>query len=319
MLRIELCPSPGQARKNRVIKCTKLTDLLYLIVLISGAGIGWSVIQSTTAPATTITSVSFRTDAKVSQKPNSGSVRQVSLDDTGPAQVGELGLRADTTKARDQLSAVRTRILEVLVKRNRLIAERTGLEELQIPTELRSWGPSGSQLSKFISMHRDLIQTRSALRMNRQAQLTEQIRQLEEEIVGLEKQRKAKETANLILSHEIVGLEQLREKGFTSVSRLNSLRRTKSGVDYILGEILADIARASGAIREAALKIAEIDLHHQNETLSQLEHAERQLSALRESERSLATRLDRSFAGTTRSSTTELEETRNAQPVSLDL
>jgi len=317
MLPTELCPSPDQAKKNRVIKCTKLTGPLYLIVLISVVGIGWSVIQSTTAPATTITSV--RSDATVSQKPNRGSVRQVSLDDTGPAQVGELGLRADATKARDQLSAVRSRILEVLVKRNRLIAERTGLEELQIPTELRSWGPSGSQLSKFISMHRDLIQTRSALRMNKQAQLTEQIKQLEEEIVGLEKQQKAKETANLILSHEIVGLEQLREKGFTSVSRLNSLRRTKSGVDYILGEILADIARATGAIREAELKIAEIDLHHQNEILSQLEHAERQLSALRESERSLATRLDHSFAGTTRSSTTELEETRNAQPVSLDL
>jgi len=112
--------------------------------------------------------------------------------------------------------------------------------------------------------------------------LRERIRQLKEEVQGLDAQEKAKEQEIALVQRELTGVRELYQKHLVQISRLTTLERDAARLDGERAQYVASMAQTRAKISETKLQIIQIDKDMISEVSKALRETNDKIGELKE-------------------------------------
>ncbi len=279
----------GEASGSLGIGSRILTGVVLAVLLIAGAG-GWAAAAKLTGAVISQGSVVVDEELKAIQHRDGGIVREIAVRAGDAVEKGQVLIRLEDAQTKAELSIVRSQIVENTIRRARLLAERDGEGAIEFPDDLDRSDP---EVSALLLGEERLFEGRRRNLESKKQQLELSIRQVGDEIRGLEAQRDSKEEEIGLVSAEYRKMNELAEKGLIEMTRVTALHRERVRLTGETGKIDADRARAEARISEVRLQILALDEDARTEAQRELSVVLARLSELRDREMAIKDRLTR--------------------------
>lgn len=250
--------------------------VLTMIVLFGGGGV-WSSIAPLASAALAPGQISPEGHRKTVQHLEGGIVREIRVKDGDLVQERDVLLVLEDTQAVATLRVQEARLLTLKSMEARLSAEERGASN-----------PDWSTVPRLPGRDLALQDQLSIFMANRKSQETERgilgqrIRQLEEEIGGLEAHIESQTTQLALIDDEIHMMDTLTAKGLARRPKLLELQRAKAEIRGRRASNIAAIARAGQSIGEAQLQILGLDTRRKSEAATELGDIRSQIADLEE-------------------------------------
>ena len=277
-------PNPENAFRLGPRVCVGATLALFLLL---GAG-GWAASAQLSGAVIAQGSVTVDQNLKSIQHSDGGIVSEINIREGDLVRAGDVLMRLQDTQTKAELSIVRSKLVELAIRRARLLAERDGLTAIEFPPDLNA----DDAPAVFLGETR-LFDGNRTSRQSKQQQLELSVEQIEEEIKGLEAQRQSKDEEFLLVKTEYEGKKGLADKGLIARTLLIPIARDKARLSGERGEIHASIARARTRMSEIRLQIIAIDENARTEAQRELSTVEAEFSELRDRRIAIEDRLAR--------------------------
>lgn len=253
-----------------------------ILLLFGGVG-GWA---STTELSSAVIAPGILVvdgNAKKVQHLTGGTVSELLVSEGQFVNAGDVLIRLDATVARSNLAAVSQNLNQLHARYARLQAERDNASAVTTPSALLS-RTTATEADIAMASERRLFEDRQTSREGQKARLREQITQLQQQIVGVEEQQRAKSDEIALIDQELSGLRRLFDQGAIPLSRVNSLDRNVARLRGERGQLQASIASARTKISEIEVQLLQIDQQMRAEVATELRDVENQQVELREKE-----------------------------------
>jgi HlyD family secretion protein len=242
---------------RRSIRRNVLAGLTVFVILAGAVG-GWAGTTELSGALIASGQVVVDSNVKKVQHPTGGVVGELNVRDGQRVRGGDVVVRLDQTVTRANLSIITKGLDELWARKARLAAERDSAKGVVFPVQLENRNKE-PEVAEIIENERKLFQLRETSRSGQKAQLRQQVAQLNEEIVGMTAQQRAKKREVELITRELDGVRDLFKKNLIPINRLTQLEREATRVDGEQAQLVASIAQAKGKISEIELKIIQID------------------------------------------------------------
>ncbi|GHC59308.1 HlyD family type I secretion periplasmic adaptor subunit [Neogemmobacter tilapiae] len=242
--------SPRRTWSIRFPLFVGLTAILAVVLAIgvwgAGTSIGGAVIGSG--------KVEVASDLTVVQHPVGGIVAEILVRDGDRVQAGSVLLRLDDGALRSELAAVEGELFETLANLARLEAVLDDQPTMTLEPLLVREASKRPDLQRLIDRQQRRLEAHFASIVTEQGLIDEQIRQVGDQIVGVEAELAAKLARGGLLQEEIADQQQLADKGLAAHSTLYDLRKDELTNSGEVGQLRAKRAELQGRIAELKLK-----------------------------------------------------------------
>jgi len=257
--------------------------------LVVGLG-GWAATTDLNGAIMAPGSVTVEQHAKSVQHRDGGVVGAILVRDGQTVAADQILIRIDDAQTRAELAIVKGQLLELSVKKARLLAERDGLRTLDFPPL-----PAGSapEAKSIVDGEMRLFRGNLASRDSQRQQLELQIGQVTEEIAGLVKQRDAKREELIVLISEHGKLQGLVDRQLFEGSKFLPINRDRHRLTGEQGSLEASIARARVRASEIRVQLLAISDTARTEAQRELATVDAKLSELSNRRIALEDRLTR--------------------------
>ena len=256
--------------------------LAFAVALIGLLALSCGVWATTTPIAGAVIAsgvVVVESNIKKVQHPTGGIVALIPVKNGDRVKAGDVVLKLDDTQARANLGVVASQLVQLTGRKARLEAERDLADSIRFPPEFLA---SGEDAMAIAEGEKRLFNFRRTFKKGQNAQLTERIGQIKEEIKGLTAQREAKKVEVALMVEELERLEVLRKKELMATNRILSAQRDLTRLKGEWGALVAQMARAQGQISEMQLQIIALDQTMQTEATKELRELEARMAELSE-------------------------------------
>lgn len=265
--------SEASGMRWRLIAGLALCFILVLTIF------GWiSVVQLSGAVIASGVVVIDNSSKKV-QAPLPGVIGKIFVKNGDHVAAGDLLIKLDDTQIRASLGIVQSQLAQTLGRNARLVAERDATERVQFPASLVEME---AEAAGIIEGEQRLFKARLTSTNGQKAQLSERIKQNEEEAKGLEVQRKAKLREAALIREEVSRVQELFERNLLPITRVIALQREETRIDGELGALTAHIAKLGGQIAEGQLQMIAIDQNKSSDAQKELRETEARIAELQE-------------------------------------
>ncbi|MDQ7727604.1 HlyD family type I secretion periplasmic adaptor subunit [Halomonas sp. SpR8] len=277
-------PNPENAFRlgPRIFVGTALALLLLL-----GAG-GWAASAQLSGAVIAQGSVTVDQNLKSIQHSDGGIISEINIREGDFVRAGDVLMKLQDTQTKAELSIVRSKLVELAIRRARLLAERDGLAAIEFPADL----DAGASPDVFLGETRLFEGNRTSLQ-SKQQQLELSVEQIEEEIKGLEAQQQSKHEEFQLVETEYEANRGLVGRGVIARTHLVPIARDRARLLGERSEIHASIARARARMSEIRLQIIAIDENARTEAQRELSVVEAEFSELRDRRIAIEDRLAR--------------------------
>jgi HlyD family secretion protein len=155
---------------------------------------------------------------------------------------------------------VRKALNGLYARKARLAAEIDGADAVAVPPDAKD----------ALASERKLLEVRRQARLGQQDQLKQRIGQVDEQVAGLNAQKRANEKQVALIEQELQGLRDLWTKKLVQLNRLTTLERDEARLQGEGGQLIASAAAAKGKIAETQLQILQIDQDFGSDVAKQL-------------------------------------------------
>ncbi|KLK93522.1 secretion protein HylD [Microvirga vignae] len=214
---------------------------------------------------------------KTIQHLEGGIVEALRVRDGDTVSVGQPLVILSSIQPRATYETLLEQQRTLLVTRARLLAERAGQDELEVPSELRD-SVNDSGFHKILEGQRQLLKTRHAMHRSRVRVLRQRIEQYQEQILGLQAQVQSATRQFELLNEEVEGKEQLQRKGILPKPELLRVQRMQAEILGRKGEYTGNISRVRQQIGETELQIAAFEAERADQITAQLDQARVELA-----------------------------------------
>jgi HlyD family secretion protein len=250
------------------------------LALVGGMG-GWAATTKLAGAVVIQGTVTVDDDLKVVQHKMGGIVGSIQVKEGQHVTEGQVLFVLDDAQAAAEQSIVTAQLLELEIRRNRLVAERDLMNTYTLPaklaTDLRAVSEKADEV---IEGERRLFEGNLNSRLSRKEQLLLGKDQVRNEIEGLKAQLVAKDQEIALVGTESETLDSLSGKKLVLRAALYSISREEARLDGERGEIVSAIARAESRIGEIDLQVLSIDDTTRTEAQRELRTVEATLSEL---------------------------------------
>ena len=229
-----------------------------VFVILAGAVGGWAGTTALSGALIAPGQVVVDSNVKKVQHPTGGVVGELRVRDGDRVKGGEIVMRLDQTVTRSNLAIITKGLDELSARKARLSSERDGADAMVFPDPLMS-RRSEPDVAQIMDSERKLFDLRKTSRSGQKAQLRQQVEQLQEEIVGMIAQQRAKKREVELITRELEGVRDLFQRNLVQINRLTQLEREATRVDGEQAQLTASVAQAKGKIAETELKVIQID------------------------------------------------------------
>lgn len=263
--------------------------VLFVILLLGGLG-GWAVTARLSGAVIAQGTVTIDEDLKVIQHLDGGVVREIGVRAGERVAAGQVLLRLDDTQVRAEYAILVGQIVELEARRLRLLAEREGDAALDESLVLPEMYP---QMRSQLDGEIQLFASNQAFHQSQLEQLQLQIRQLQQEIAGLEAQMVATTNELELVSADRSRLRELAANQLIETTRLSTIERDAARLEGQVAEVSAAIARAHSRISELQLRGMGLESDRKTVAQRELSALGAQLTTLRERQHAAQSRLER--------------------------
>jgi HlyD family secretion protein len=242
--------------------------VLIVLLLVGGVG-GWAATVQISGALIAQGSIVVDQNVQKVQHPTGGIVGELRVRDGDRVKAGDILVRLDETVMRANLAIITKGLNELGARKARLEAERDGAETITFPPALLAQVDDADAVSA-VSSERKLFQLRRAERLGQKAQLQQRMRQLNEEIGGIEAQQSAKAQEMTLIERELAGVRDLYARNLVQLTRLTQLEREVARLGGERAQLVAGAAQAKGKIAEINLQILQIDQNLSSEVAKEL-------------------------------------------------
>jgi len=241
-----------------------------MIVLFLGGGVGgWAATVKLAGALIAQGSIVVDQNVQKVQHPTGGIVGELRVHDGDYVKSGDVLVRLDETVMRANLAIVTKGLDQAVARKARLEAERDGAEAIAFPADLMRRA-TDADVADTMASERKLFELRRAERLGQKAQLTQRVKQLEEEIGGIEAQQAAKSQEIDLISRELEGVRDLYKRNLVQLTRLTQLERETARLGGERAQLVATAAQSKGKISEIRLQIIQIDQNLSSDVAKEL-------------------------------------------------
>ncbi|MEO0786450.1 MAG: HlyD family type I secretion periplasmic adaptor subunit, partial [Pseudomonadota bacterium] len=250
-----------------------------VIATVFGGLLGWSILAPFEGAVLATGTVSVESRHKAVQHLEGGIVAEITVRDGDRVASGELLVRLDGTPIQAQLDNIDARLVDLLAREARLIAERDGRRSLtlrDLPEDIAAL----PGLDVSLNSQRTLAQARVETRRTRVNILNQRIAQLREQIQGFESEVDARLSQTFLIQDELRSLEELLAEGLAQRPQVLALQREEA---QLLGQIESLRAQKSSTqvqIGEAELEVLSLTEGFTEEVISELTEVQTEIAAL---------------------------------------
>jgi HlyD family type I secretion membrane fusion protein len=223
---------------------------------------------------------------KTVQHLEGGIIREILVEDGRSVAAGDTLIRLDDTATRATHDRLQARYLALSATRARLVAEQAGAERITFPEELDDGAHPDAGALRAAEIGR--FETRRTALAGQRDILRQLVAQRREEIGGLGAEIASQTEQLRLIAEEAADVADLLKRGLERKPRLLALKRGTAQIEGLRAENQAKVARARQAIREAELKILNLDSTRQDEIAAELSRIGSELFDLEEQLRASA-------------------------------
>ncbi len=202
---------------RRSIRRHQLVGLAVVGLLVGVVG-SWAATTSISGAVIAPGTLVVDTNVKKVQHPTGGIVGEILARDGDHVTAGQVVLRLDDTMTRASLAIVTKGLTEFYARKARLEAERDGADAIVIPDELAARS-NEKDVAHVVNGAQRLFELRKSARVGQKERLQQRVEQLNQEIVGLEAQAKAKSKEIKLIKTELSGARRLWAKNLIPIRR----------------------------------------------------------------------------------------------------
>ena len=287
--RLPAPPTATAARKDNSGRY--IVGGLALVVLLLGGLIGWAVTAridgAVIAPGTVVVDSNRKTVAHL----DGGIVGEILVREGERVIAGQRLIRLDDTLERAGLAIIVDQLHALTARRDRLNAELVEAEGIDFDAALLA--AESPKVREILDGQTALFEARRAARGGERKILTQRIAGLRRQIEGLKAQRAARGRQIALIKRELAGVQTLHDKGYSPLTRVLELEREAARIEAQRAEHGTEIARASNAIGEVELQIAQAAQDMREAVTAELRDAEARILNLTERRVAAETRLAR--------------------------
>ncbi|HYC73310.1 HlyD family type I secretion periplasmic adaptor subunit [Brevundimonas sp.] len=253
-----------------------------IILLFFGLFLGWAAFAPLDAGAYGQGQIAVSGNRQAVQHREGGVVSAPHVKEGDTVQRGQILLTLSSGELRATERGVASQVFALLAQRARLIAERDGLGAVPTPPEFANLSPEDSALAlESLRIQRLQFGARRTGRSTETGVLRQRIAQLNEQILGYERQISSNLEQQRLIQEELTGMRSLAEKGYAPMTRVRALERTAAQLDGELGSLRAQIARSREAVGETRLQMSGVSSEMNEDVADQLRQIDVQLNELR--------------------------------------
>jgi HlyD family secretion protein len=238
-----------------------------LIGLVLGGG--WMTLMPLAGAVVVPGNLVVQSNVKTIQHPTGGVVAEIPVHNGMRVAIGDLLLRLDPTQAQASLQVVSKQLDESRARIARLIAERDGLPQPEVPAELAG-RLNESAVNDLLASEATQFKARASARYSQKDLLQSRVAQLGEQIGGLDAQVASKAKQLELIAGELTGVQDLYDKRLVPITRLTTLQREAARIEGERGQLISAIAETKAKVGEAQLQIVRIDQDFRTEVVKEL-------------------------------------------------
>jgi HlyD family type I secretion membrane fusion protein len=276
-------------KKDLGVKLRVAAGTFAAFCLVGALG-GWAATSELSGAVIASGIVKVDKDLRAVQHLDGGIIRTIAVKKGDAVAAGQVLFTLDDTQMRSELHIIRGQLVEMLARRQRLIAERDQLTEMPL-IEGQADLPIAN--SAVLQGEIRLFNGNRDNRISQVSQLKMSIAQLEEEINGLDAQAQANNRELELVESEVSKVRGLQKKGLVDNSRVYSNTRDLTKLKGEHGQIASNIARSNSRRSEIELQILAIDEMARTDAQKQLSEVEPRIAELTERNAAIADRLTR--------------------------
>jgi HlyD family type I secretion membrane fusion protein len=259
-------------------------------VLLIGALGGWAATAELSGAVVGQGQVMVDKDLRAIQHLDGGIIRTIDVKKGDSVTEGQVLFTLDATQLKAEGQIMRGQLIDLLAKRQRLLAERDNLNQMELGPSLPDIDLANSQA--FAGEAR-LFEGNLANRTSEIAQLKQGLEQSAEELKGLEAQAKSNSTDLELVQAEATKVQALQKKGLIDTSRVYASARDLNKLKSERNQISTSIAKSKAQRAEIELRIVAVDVQAHTEAQKILSDIEPRISELLERRSANAARMTR--------------------------
>ncbi len=257
-----------------------IAGLLIILALFGGAG-AWAAMAELNGAVIAPGRVTVESNRKTVQHLDGGIISDILVKDGDLVTPGEVLMRVSSTIDRATYDATIGKLDELHARRARLVAERDGRTDIDLPTDMRA-RQSDPEVIRIINGETDLFQARRSSREGTERLLRQRIEGYRQQIAGLEGQIGSKGRQVELVMEEHRNLKILYDKGYATLTRLLALQRQAEQLEGEQDAHRSEIATVGNAIAETELELAQLDRDIQERVTAELRAVEAEIFGLQE-------------------------------------
>jgi HlyD family secretion protein len=242
---------------------------LAVIVLVLGGTAVWAARTEISGAVVSSGLVVVESKVKKVQHPTGGVVSEITVKNGSRVKAGDLLVRLDETVSRANLQVITKQLDELVMREARLEAERDGSSTITLPDSYQG-RESEPDIAKRIAGETFFFKSRRESLEGQKEQLGERVLQMKEEITGLGRQIKSKNSEIEIVQRELKGVAELEKLKLVTTMRVNQLRRDATRLEGELGQLESAAAQTKGRIAEIGVEMIRIDQEFRTSIIEEL-------------------------------------------------
>lgn len=250
------------------LKRYSIAGWLILAIFFGGFG-AWAATAPLNGAVVAEAVVKVEGNRKAVQHLQGGIVKEVKIKEGDHVKAGDVLIVLDDVQARSDFDVFSQQQMVLRATEARLKGEIDRVGSLSVPAELSTRMDDPEVRTIWTAQQQQFQSRRAAIEGQRQV-LREKINQLQEQIVGNEKEVASFKQQIESVRKELTDITPLVEKGLITQPRRLQLERTAFGLEGQIAATTADIARARQAIAEQQQQIAQLDHERMTEVTKDL-------------------------------------------------
>ncbi len=275
--------------KNSGIRSRVWVGALAMVLMVGGFG-GWAATTEISGAVVGQGQVVVDKDLRAIQHLDGGIIRSINVRKGDIVAEGQVLFTLDDTQLKAEGQIIAGQFLDLLAKRQRLIAERDGANAMEPGTT--QYGVNLTNTPSFAEEQR-LFNGNRDTRASQLAQFKEGLLQADEELNSLLSQEKSNKQELSLVQTEAVKVASLHEKGLIDNSRVYSNARELNKLKGEHDQLISNIAKAKAHHNELELQKDNLNQTARTEAQKQLSELEPRIAELVERKSANADRMTR--------------------------
>lgn len=243
--------------------------------------LGWAAFAPLDAGAYAPGKIVVSGNRQAVQHRDGGVVSALHVHEGQEVRQGQVLVEISAGELRATERGLTGQVLALLAQRSRLVAERDGLRSVPTPPEFQALsGDDVALANEALALQRQQFSARGGSRGNEIGVLSQRVEQLNQQIIGLDRQIASNREQSRLIGEELAGMQSLADRGFAPLNRVRALERQAAALDGEEGALRAQVARAQEAIGETRLQMLGVGSQTDEEVADLLRQVQVQLDEL---------------------------------------